>query len=77
MKPPLRRLLGVLMICASPALLGCETWKHGLRPNQADSESEKSDDYDRKITRDSHPSGTASGMWSKQAREIEKDFNVR
>ena len=77
MKPPMKWLLAGLTVGAALGVAGCEPWKNSLRPNQADSESDKSDDYDRKITRGYHPSGTSSGMWSSQAREIEKDFNVR
>jgi hypothetical protein len=76
MKSRLSRL-GALTVAACLGLLGCEHWRNGLRKDGAEPSAEKADGLDANIDRSAHASGSKSGAWSSQAREIESHFNVQ
>ena len=76
MKSRLSRL-GVLTVAACLGLLGCEHWRNGLRKDGADSSVDKASSLDASVPRSEHATGTKSGAWSGQAREIESHFNVQ
>ena len=71
--------VGVITVAAGLGLLGCENWRgQTLRHNASDDPtvSSKISDVDASIPKDEHASGSKSGTWSDQAREIESHFNV-
>ena len=76
MKSRLSRI-GALTVAACLGLLGCEHWRNGLRKDGGDAPAAKSGDADLSVPAAQHAPGGRSGMLSKQARDIEQDFNYR
>jgi hypothetical protein len=79
----IRRILrlGLILVCGSAALPGCETLQHNARPRSENDEPIATEAKAEESGESTSPKkffkpSRLSGAWSSEAREVERDLGV-